>query len=107
MRLRLRVSLSELLEHLRPHRAGAPGERFVERERRRLEWIAWLEMIARLGSDRDYLVAACAYCRRVRTPGGAWREAPPTLQAYLEQRQRLSHTYCPECLDRRGLAGAT
>jgi hypothetical protein len=104
VRWHLKVGLSELLEHLRPYSLAAWGERLVEREHRRLEWIAWLELIARLRSDPEYLVVGCAYCRRVRTLDGRWRRPAAVLQAYLVHTQRLSHIYCRDCLRGRGLA---
>jgi hypothetical protein len=64
---------------------------------------AWGELLDQLLAAPEVLVATCAYCARLRTPDGQWRAPGPELRAALVEQQRLSHTYCPDCLHARGL----
>ena len=47
--------------------------------------------------ERDGLVACCAFCTRIRSPDGRWITLSEEDMAVLMG--RISHTYCPECLE--------
>jgi hypothetical protein len=47
--------------------------------------------------ERDRLVTCCAFCTRIRCPDGRWITIPEGVMATLMG--RISHTYCPECLE--------
>lgn len=87
---RLLERVAELRVH---HRAeGTPAER-----------AAWDELLDQLLAAPEMLVATCAYCARLRTPDGQWRTPRPELRATLVEQQRLSHTFCADCLHARDL----
>ena len=87
---RLLERVAELRVHQRTE--GTPADR-----------AAWGELLDQLLAAPDELVATCAYCARLRTLDAQWRAPGPELRAALVELQRLSHTYCPECLHARGL----
>jgi hypothetical protein len=72
-------------------------------EARRFEWAAWKTLCDHLHASPEYLVGVCVCCGRVRTLESTWRVPPSLLQRYLRQVQRLSHTYCPDCLRAQGI----
>ena len=41
----------------------------------------------------------CAYCGRVRLPGGEWEEIPPTVtrRFHLNSGPQVTHGVCPDC----------
>jgi hypothetical protein len=73
-------------------------------ERRRATWPAWQAVIADLRTTPECLAVVCVYCTRLRLPDNTWRRPPAVLRAYLQRHQRLSHTYCADCLRGRGLS---
>jgi hypothetical protein len=70
---------------------------------RRKERAAWHRLLLDLRRSPDQLVGSCAYCRRLRTPNGVWRTPDTGLRDVLMAQQRLSHTYCDECMHEHGL----
>ena len=85
--------------HLQLHGITSPAER----QRPSGELGPWHDLIEHMVALPDHLVVACAYCTRVQTPDGAWHVPPRELRAYLVERQLLSHTFCADCLQERGL----
>ena len=67
----------------------------------RAERLAWAALFQALRHSDDVLVACCAYCFRLRLPDGAWRVPPAPLRQMLVDRQRLTHTYCEDCIHLR------
>ena len=65
-------------------------------------WASWWRVVAawRGVPVAQRFVAVCAYCARVRVPGGSWEEIPN----FVSRRFRLSsgpqvtHSVCPGCL---------
>jgi hypothetical protein len=45
-------------------------------------------------------IVICAFCARMRSPEGLWSSLPLWLTRILREAERISHTYCPECLAR-------
>ena len=70
---------------------------------RRMERAAWQHLLLDLGRSPDQFVGSCAYCKRLRTPDGVWRTPDAGLRDLLMANQRLSHTYCDECMHEHGL----
>jgi hypothetical protein len=86
------------LELLRPARQPSRAEQ------RQAAWVGWRDLIAQLRADPEYSAVVCVYCTRLRMPDSSWRRPASVLRAYLQRHQRLSHTYCADCLRGRGLS---
>src|SRR6185503_441317 len=49
----------------------------------------------------DEFIVVCVFCARMRSREGPWISLPLWLSRILRQEpERISHTYCPECLAR-------
>ena len=49
----------------------------------------------------DEFIVVCVFCARMRSREGPWISLPLWLSRILRQEpERISHTYCPECLSR-------
>ena len=70
---------------------------------RRAERTAWHQLLTEFRASPAMLVGSCVYCGRLRTSDGAWRSPPDVLRGFLRRHQRLSHTYCDDCLHAHGL----
>jgi hypothetical protein len=70
---------------------------------RTTEQAAWHQLLLDLERSPDQVVGSCAYCKRLRTPDGVWRTPDDGLRDALMSHQRLSHTYCDECMHVHGL----
>ena len=82
----------------------AQNDRYLNQlKARREERAAWHELLLALATTPDLLVASCLYCEHLRTLDGAWRAAAAEFREALVQQQRLSHTFCPDCIRDRGL----
>jgi hypothetical protein len=72
--------------------------------RRRLcpAWQRWWrlrEALTRQPSDSRWVVV-CAYCHRLRLPGGLWRAAPPRMADRPHIGFEMTHGACDGCLAR-------
>lgn len=70
---------------------------------RREERVAWDLLLIALATTPELLVGSCLYCGHLRTLDRAWRAAAAEFREALVQQQRLSHTFCPDCIRDRGL----
>jgi hypothetical protein len=74
----------------------------ADTRRLRIERRQW-EAIRDAGrANPKYLLPCCAYCERVRTPGGEWVAMPTKLSQYLHENPkslRLTHGFCPDCIN--------
>jgi hypothetical protein len=77
--------------------------RVADLRARNAERAAWHHLLLDLGRSPDQLVGSCAYCKRLRTADGVWRTPDAGLRDTLMAQQRLSHTYCDECMHAHGL----
>ena len=49
----------------------------------------------------DELIVVCVFCARMRSREGPWISLPIWVSGILrEEAERISHTFCPECLAR-------
>jgi hypothetical protein len=53
-------------------------------------------------------LALCAYCGRVRLPGGQWEEIPLAVarRFHLDSGPQVTHGVCPDCFARLEASGS-